>query len=777
MAIRSTPFGKYVLLQRINVGGMAEVFKARVAAEGHQGRLLAIKRILPAIAADQDFISMFIDEAKISVQLDHPNIARSYELGRSNDLYYIAMEYVAGRDLRTLFERRRRKGEVVPPALAAYVMSRVAEGLDYAHHRKDADGRDLQIIHRDVSPQNVLISYDGEVKIIDFGIAKAANKILKTQAGVLKGKFGYMSPEQVRGLDLDRRSDVFSAGIILHELLAGERLFVGSSDYSVLEKVRNAVAAPVRQTRPRVSQELDDICSRALALNRDDRHQYAGELAAHLALYLERQPKPFLKEDLARYMRENFAEEMEREELENKQEFSVPEPEEQSGPRSEPSISLPEIRPTRPRLEGGLAQPSAPGDIWVPTSVTVQESDSLTPSRPRTISTLAQDADRPEFEDETDPGGTGVQGFQLRSRETPIAIDDSDVIDVDEHVGALPTRVHAAPSAPSPSPPPPRPAARDDLTAMHANALEQRAPKKKVVLAGPGPRSQKEDTVITKRRRPEGGERRFPVVWVVLILAAAVLVYGADPLRWRGGSRDVGGGLHFDWSAFGPPGYGHLIVETDPPDAELFLDGQLVKPSGLQPFSSEHVDSQMTHEIVARKEGYHETRESFALVRNEERRLHLLLKPGRPLVNVVTTPGNAKIFIDGRPSGRSGDTVATLEPGEHTIRIQLDCYQGIEKKFVVGMEGASLSFTLQPINGSCVAAARLPTDNGFLQLISHPDAHVSIDGSDIHRDTPLLDYALPPGRHSIQLVAGDDARVMELEVKPGRTISKVVTFK
>jgi serine/threonine protein kinase len=238
------PFGKYYLLERINVGGMAEVFKAKTfGVEGFE-RIVAVKRILPNIAEDEEFITMFIDEAKISVQLTHANIAQIYELGAINNSYFIAMEYIPGKDMRAIFERCRKKGEPAPIPLSCYVVSKLCEGLDYAHRKKDGMGRDMNIVHRDVSPQNVLISYEGEVKVIDFGIAKAAGKATKTQAGILKGKFGYMSPEQVRGLPIDRRSDIFSTGIVLYELLTNERLFHGESDFSTLEKVRNVEILP-----------------------------------------------------------------------------------------------------------------------------------------------------------------------------------------------------------------------------------------------------------------------------------------------------------------------------------------------------------------------------------------------------------------------------------------------------------------------------------------------------------------------------------------------------
>ena len=307
------PFGKYVLLDRINVGGMAEVFKAKAfGVEGFE-RLVAVKRILPSIAEDQEFITMFIDEAKISVQLTHANVAQTFDLGKVTDAYFIAMEYVHGKDLRAVFERARKRGETVPVPMACYLAMKMCEGLDYAHNKKDAAGRELHLVHRDVSPQNVLLSYDGETKIIDFGIAKAAGKASKTQAGILKGKFGYMSPEQVRGLPLDRRSDVFAVGIVLYELLTGERLFSGESDFSTLEKVRNVEIMPPSTYNRRIPDELEQLVLKALAKDVEDRYQSAMDLHDDLQSFMYTSGNFFSRKDLSAYMRKAFADEIAKE--------------------------------------------------------------------------------------------------------------------------------------------------------------------------------------------------------------------------------------------------------------------------------------------------------------------------------------------------------------------------------------------------------------------------------------------------------------------------------
>ncbi|MEL6543699.1 MAG: serine/threonine-protein kinase, partial [Myxococcota bacterium] len=279
-------FGKYLLLDRINVGGMAEVFKAKTfGIEGFE-RIIAIKRILPNMADDEEFINMFVDEARIAVQLSHANIVQIYELGKFENQYYIAMEYVSGKDLRQLLDRYRKKGKVLPVPAAAYITARICEGLDYAHRKKDPAGRQLNVIHRDVSPQNILVSYEGAVKITDFGIAKAEDRASKTQAGVLKGKFGYMSPEQVRGLEIDHRSDIFAVGILLYEMVTGKRLFIGESDFSTLERVRKAEIIPPTEHNPDLSPEFEQVVLRTLARERDERYQWASELFDDLQQFL-----------------------------------------------------------------------------------------------------------------------------------------------------------------------------------------------------------------------------------------------------------------------------------------------------------------------------------------------------------------------------------------------------------------------------------------------------------------------------------------------------------
>ncbi len=307
------PFGKYLLLDRISVGGMAEVFKAKsYGVEGFE-KIIAIKRILPTMGEDRDFIKMFIDEAKIAGQLAHANICQIFELGRIDGSHFIAMEYIWGKDLLQIQNRLRKIKQQMPIPMACFAIAKVLEGLDYAHRKRDAHGRPLEIVHRDCSPQNVLVSYEGEVKVIDFGIAKATSRNSRTMAGVLKGKFGYMSPEQVRGLPLDRRSDIFALGTMLYECLTGERLFMGETDFSTLEKVRNVDIQPPRALNPAIPEQVERVILKALAKDVDDRYQWCSEMLVDLQQYLMAQDVVYTAKSLSSWLKEIFAQEIDRE--------------------------------------------------------------------------------------------------------------------------------------------------------------------------------------------------------------------------------------------------------------------------------------------------------------------------------------------------------------------------------------------------------------------------------------------------------------------------------
>ncbi|MBZ0232049.1 MAG: serine/threonine protein kinase, partial [Deltaproteobacteria bacterium] len=310
---RAQQLGRYHLLDRIAFGGMAEIYRAKTFdAQGH-AHLVAVKRVLAHLAEDDDFIQMLVDEAKIASLLRHQNIARVYEFARAHGEYFIAMEHVDGKDTRTILERCRQKKKPMPPEHAAYVAAEVGSALHAAHTAIDSKRRPLRIVHRDVSPSNIIVSYTGEVKLCDFGIAKATLSKVNTKTGVIKGKVKYMSPEQALGRKLDHRSDVFSLGSCLYEMLTRVPPFTASNEMDLLIKVRDAKYRPIADLVPSTPPEIEAIADRCLTRSRAQRYQTAAEVEADLRAFLRRYVPNYSRSHLGRYVRKAFAAEIERE--------------------------------------------------------------------------------------------------------------------------------------------------------------------------------------------------------------------------------------------------------------------------------------------------------------------------------------------------------------------------------------------------------------------------------------------------------------------------------
>jgi serine/threonine protein kinase len=299
-------FGQYRLEERIAVGGMAEVWRASmVGLEGFR-KTVAIKKILPHLAENEDFVAMFVDEAKLAAQLGHENLVDIYDLGKIDGDFFIAMEYVEGKDLRSILNRLRQRKESMPLSLAFFIAARISAALDYAHTRLGSDGLPMGLVHRDVSPRNILISHNGNVRLCDFGVAKAVSSVARTEIGALKGKIQYMSPEQAAGARVDGRSDVFSLGSVLFEMATGRRLFVEDTEITLLDAVRRGETDDPRSVKADLPEEVDVILSRALSKAADDRYQSAGEMQRELdeALF-QLEPKP-TQAALAQWMTEIF---------------------------------------------------------------------------------------------------------------------------------------------------------------------------------------------------------------------------------------------------------------------------------------------------------------------------------------------------------------------------------------------------------------------------------------------------------------------------------------
>jgi tRNA A-37 threonylcarbamoyl transferase component Bud32 len=273
---------RYKVLEKIASGGMAEVFRAESAGLEGFKKTVAIKRVLPHLSEKKQFIGMFLDEARVSAQLSHSNCVQVFDIGVGDNTYFIVMEYVDGADLKGLIEHRKKTNTPFPVEEACLICVRICEGLSYAHELTDNNGESLHIVHRDMSPPNVLITRFGEVKIVDFGLAKANSQLEKSEPGIIKGKFSYLSPEAAQGLPVDGKTDIFAVGIILWELLAGRRLFMGETDLETVRMVQQARVPSIRSINPKVSVELERVMMRALAGDPAARYQTARDFGRDL---------------------------------------------------------------------------------------------------------------------------------------------------------------------------------------------------------------------------------------------------------------------------------------------------------------------------------------------------------------------------------------------------------------------------------------------------------------------------------------------------------------
>jgi eukaryotic-like serine/threonine-protein kinase len=304
---RGASVGKYEILRKIATGGMAEIYLARVRGTAGFEKMVVLKRILPQVAEDPHFVQMFLDEARLSSTLQHPNIADVYDVGEADGQYFFTMEFVYGQDVRTIRHEMKKRAEPVPLAAALAVVHGAAAALDYAHDRRGPDGNLIGLVHRDVSASNIMVSYDGAVKLLDFGIARVKASTHKTQVGTLKGKIPYMSPEQCKGQPLDRRSDLFSLGVVLFELTVGRRPFRGDSDFAVMDQI-------VYQGAPRPSSlmtgypaELEAIVMKCLDRDPKLRYTTCDELGEDLEAFTQKYGLWISPKQLGKYMRTVFA--------------------------------------------------------------------------------------------------------------------------------------------------------------------------------------------------------------------------------------------------------------------------------------------------------------------------------------------------------------------------------------------------------------------------------------------------------------------------------------
>ena len=303
-----TMLGKYEVVRKLAMGGMAEIYLARLRGTAGFEKLVVIKRILPTVANDPKFVEMFLDEARLAATLQHPNIADVHEVGEHEGSPFFAMEFIHGQDVRAIRHGARKRKEQVPLAIALAIVHGTAAALDYAHDKCGPDGKNLGLVHRDVSSSNILVSYEGAIKLIDFGIARATSRTLRTQTGTLKGKIPYMSPEQCKGHPLDRRSDLFSLGVVMYELTTGRRPFRGESDFAIMDQIVHRgsprPSAEIRDYPP----ELEAIVMKLLAPDLANRYQSGEQLIHELEPFIAQHRLWTSAKPLSRYMRALFGE-------------------------------------------------------------------------------------------------------------------------------------------------------------------------------------------------------------------------------------------------------------------------------------------------------------------------------------------------------------------------------------------------------------------------------------------------------------------------------------
>lgn len=530
MGYQSRVFGQYTLVDKIASGGMAEIFLAKTRGFGGFEKTLVIKRLHPHHSDDHQFAKMLVDEAKITVQLQHANIVQIFDLGRIGGQYYIAMELVDGRDLFGVLRQLHQNDLQTPLEAACYIVAELCHGLTYAHRKRDLQtGEPLCVVHRDISPQNILLSWAGEVKIADFGIVKAKQRSTHTEAGIIKGKFYYMSPEQARGMDIDHRSDIFSAGIVLFETLTATPLYDDTEDATLMERVQNARVQSPRDFRPDIPSVLEAICMKALAADRSQRYQSALDMARDLSEFIVSRGRAFTKVDLGDFLYTLFHDEATGAGLERAGEperlLLVPEPETRTGP--------PPAAATTPGV--------ATVDLASLMDPTLTERPPMDSASPQSIQEVAQDLSStgPMVKP---PGAVGGQPRENDTTESPPfppegGPDAATTQLPKEQIAAANAAMLAARARSSSVAGPPQRAPKAELKAVGpeagaglsppmraASAIHRRTPSAKLVTPPP--------VRAARERRFRRLARRERILKVALGMVLAAIVCVAAAIVW-----------------------------------------------------------------------------------------------------------------------------------------------------------------------------------------------------------------------------------------------------
>ncbi len=756
----TTQFGKYQLLKKIASGGMAEIHLARQRGMEGFEKIVIIKMILPHLTGNQEFVQMFLDEARLAAKLTHPNIVQIFDLGRAAGTYFIAMEYIQGENLRAISKACRKQKQVIPLQHTVKAISQACEGLYHAHAKTDTMGNPLNVVHRDISPQNIMVSFEGLTKVVDFGIAKAATQYQETRSGVLKGKYAYMSPEQCTGRPVDARSDLFALGIVLWELATGTRLYKKSSELMILKEITEGVVTPPRQVNQQIPAELEAIILKALEKDPDKRFQDA--LQMHLALeeFLKNQGLTSSTVHLAAFMRELF-----KDKLDNLRKI---EQAQQSGDDLE-SLLFDDVDLGSGYDSGtGGNTPSQPSQAGSPVS---------TPSRPlypKPTTGVSRVSGQP---------GTGLTGQQAATG-----------------MGTQASQMGAYPEPPK---------KRNTLmllvvlllllalggvgfliwqmTQQQTGGTEQPAADAGVTAP---PSAGTADIAVDStpaggKVRIDGTERctapcKVEDLEVGVFYNLEVIKPGYEP--WSAGFKldepDSTRSFSARLAKATATGWGRVRVETQPGGASLVLDGAAV--NDRSPATLERVAAGKSHTLHASLPGHRDWVETFKLKPGQTLRLEGRLprsggsKPPRRRVatyRLRSRPPGASFFLDGKPV--KGNTLK-LDPGN---RYRLSAKLAGHKDWSEQLEPSSGE--RRRIEARLAAVGGAPTErrNGKLFLDASPWAHVFIDGEKVGT-TPVTNHSLAPGAHQIRLTNPELglSRNLKIEVGPGQVVRKKVAF-
>ncbi len=719
---------KFEILEMIAKGGMAEVYRARTVGPEGFAKELCVKKILPHLTEDQNFVTMFVNEAKLAATLGYANIVSVHDLCVSADReYFIVMEYVHGKDLSDVIRAAQLAGKEVPPDIAVYVAREVAKGLYYAHTRRDPDGAPLHIIHRDISPQNVLCSFMGEVKITDFGIAKAASVNNKTAVGILKGKYGYMSPEQARGLPLDHRSDIFNLGIVLYEMLVGERCFAGASDYSTLNLMREAVVTPPSRINKQVPKALEEIVLKALSKKPEDRYQDCLELEGALADYARSNGAERGATDLNRFLGQLFSGQTR----------------DDKG-RSTGVLDLSSVVGPAPVAPEEARKRSAPRGPTPLATGTDGPSSAPPPAPP----VAAEKPPRPERPPKPEKPARPPKAAEPEASPAEAAPAASEASKPARAAGAeapadkperRPARIKPAAEAPP----------KNDKAAAKEAARAARKPV--------GRRDLKPGLTDVSALDSSGRRRRWATIGGVLV-GAAVLGALLGVARARSsGEQSVF--RQMELASRGPTPEGEsaamvsVLIETKPPGASVWLDGNRLAET--TPVSVRRERDANEHSIELSLKGHRSLQTRFRLDPGPLTISRSSLVPETGELKVRSKPSNLPVLVDGLEVGRTPVT-AQVPWGRREVTIGGEDTERLVVTAEVEAGGTTTVDRAVPARGRRTTIA----------VLSDPPASLSIDGVDAGHWTGPEPIDVEPGvPHKITLRDGQGQPLRELDLQ------------